>query len=130
MHAPADQARGKGFLAYTQKCHILRKVPVRKGKMNRQNGELEPFLYMLLDAILNFSPLKRVVKGHCSCRPLRESIHTQPEKVKCKCIKDAYMQSKHCRGVQALPAHALSFHARIDRYRNSLQAMPKSIRPF
>ena len=52
MHAPADQARGKGFLAYTQKCHILRKVPVRKGKMNRQNGELEPFLYMLLDAIL------------------------------------------------------------------------------
>src|SRR5437763_10276974 len=35
----------------------------------------------------NFSTLKRVVKGQCSCRPWRESIHTKPEKVKCKCTK-------------------------------------------
>ncbi len=31
---------------------------------------------------LNFSTLKRVVNGHCSCRPQRESIHTKPAKVK------------------------------------------------
>src|SRR5207245_7590897 len=35
----------------------------------------------------NFSTLKRVVKGQCSCRPLRESRHTKLEKVKCKCTK-------------------------------------------
>jgi len=35
--------------------------------------------------IHNFSTLKRVVKGQCSCGPLRGSIHIKPEKVKCKC---------------------------------------------
>ena len=39
-------------------------------------------------ALSNFSPLKRVVKGHCSCRPLRERIHTTPEKVKGQCTKE------------------------------------------
>ena len=37
--------------------------------------------------IHNFSTLKRVVKGQCSCGPLRGSIHIKPEKVKCKCNK-------------------------------------------
>src|SRR5437660_238246 len=35
--------------------------------------------------IHNFSTLKRVVKGQCSCGPLRGSIHIKPEKGKCKC---------------------------------------------
>ena len=29
-----------------------------------------------------------VVKGPCSCRPWRESIHIKPEKVKCKCTRE------------------------------------------
>src|SRR2546425_11002884 len=37
----------------------------------------------------SFSTLKRVVKGQCSCRPLREGIHTKPEKVKCKCTRES-----------------------------------------
>ncbi len=36
-----------------------------------------PMLRRSLD-VLNFSTLKRVVKGPCSCRPRRESIHTKP----------------------------------------------------
>src|SRR5206468_12534224 len=47
------------------------------------------------EACASFSPLKRVVKGHCSCRPLRERIHTTPEKVKGKCLT-----SPHKSGVQ------------------------------
>ena len=39
-------------------------------------------------ACLSFSTLKRVVKGHGSCCPQRASLHTKPEKVKCKCIRD------------------------------------------
>jgi len=39
-------------------------------------------------SLFNFSTLKRVVKGHCTCRPLRESIDTKPKKVKCKCIEE------------------------------------------
>jgi hypothetical protein len=35
----------------------------------------------------SFSTLKRVVKGICSCRPLRERRHTKPAKVKCKCSR-------------------------------------------
>ena len=41
--------------------------------------------------IHNFSTLKRVVKGQCSCGPLRGSIHIKPEKVKCKCNKKFYV---------------------------------------
>src|SRR5438132_5677247 len=47
-----------------------------------------PFVY------ISFSTLKRVVKGHCSCRPLRESIHTTPETVKCKCIREHKRKEK------------------------------------
>src|SRR5438876_8604316 len=39
-------------------------------------------------ACLSFSTLKRVVKGHGSCCPQRASLHTKPEKVECKCIRD------------------------------------------
>jgi o-succinylbenzoate synthase len=39
-------------------------------------------------ACLSFSTLKRVVKGHGSCCPQRASLHTKPEKVKSKCIRD------------------------------------------
>src|SRR5947207_2805294 len=39
-------------------------------------------------ACLSFSTLKRVVKGHGSCRPRRARIHPNPEKVKCKCTRD------------------------------------------
>ena len=38
--------------------------------------------------VSSFSPLKRVVKGHCSRRPWRESRHTTLEKVKCKCTRE------------------------------------------
>jgi hypothetical protein len=41
MHAPAEQARGKRFLACTPTCHRLRKVLVREAKMNLQNDELK-----------------------------------------------------------------------------------------
>src|SRR5579884_3884336 len=40
----------------------------------------------------SFSTLKRVVKGPCSCRPQRESIHIKPEKVKCKCTRGNGME--------------------------------------
>src|SRR5438270_10770240 len=41
--------------------------------------------------LTSFSTLKRVVKGQCSCRPWRESIHTKPEKVKCKSLRSYRM---------------------------------------
>src|SRR5437762_1545701 len=44
------------------------------------------------EACASFSTLKRVVKGHCSCRPLRERIHTTPEKVKGKCTRGSSRQ--------------------------------------
>src|SRR5947209_6075202 len=52
--------------------------------------------------IFNFSTLKRVVKGQCSWRPLRESIYTTPAKVKGKCIKDtAHNRKKHTTSFQS-----------------------------
>src|SRR5205823_13476011 len=45
--------------------------------------------------LAGFSTLKRVVKGHCSCRPWRERIHTKPEKVKCKCTRVSFCDINH-----------------------------------
>ena len=56
-----------------------------------QAVELCPFVVVawgtkgvLLDS---FSTLKRVVKGHCSCCPQRESIPPKSEKGKCNCTR-------------------------------------------
>ncbi len=57
-------------------------------KFSRSTGEKEePKKLKRFSIVLdssNFSTLKRVVKGHGSCSPQRESIQTKPEKVKCK----------------------------------------------
>ena len=45
---------------------------------------------------INFSPLKRVVKGHCSRHLRRGSIPTKPEKVKCKCTRASEQERKEC----------------------------------
>ena len=101
--------------------------------------------------IANFSPLKRVVKGHCSCRPLRKSIHTTPETVKCKCTKDDVTPVVFSMPVQAIqmvigvpdsqqkmlsqmllegiaPAPAVHLSLRVDRLRGDLNILAACVK--
>src|SRR6266480_2678038 len=55
-----------------------------EGYNTRGCGRRPNFAYL---CYTSFSTLKRVVKGHGSCRPQRASIHTNPEKVKYKCTR-------------------------------------------
>jgi hypothetical protein len=60
----------------------------RRGLSETQWSALKSFAPFALGLLSTFGTLRRVVKGHCSCRPWRKRIHTKPEKVKCKCTTE------------------------------------------